>query len=541
MPKMMTAKINLCAVVFGLLMIAGGAPAQNRPPAAIPAQRLTSTIQVDGVLKEKAWQSAQRISSFMQREPEVGKPATERTEVALLYDQHSLNLGVWCYDREPARLVAQKMQRDFDFETEDNFIVIIDTYNDERNGYLFVINPNGARADALITDNGNHVNNDWDGVWNVAARVDEAGWFAEIAIPFSTLKFSAAAQQVWGVNFERNIRRKREQVRWQAWSQDADILQVARAGDLLGLENVTSSNLLEARPYSLGGLEKPRGLGSSSVADFGGDLDYLITSTMKLNVTANPDFAQVESDRAQINLTRFSLKFPEKRKFFLEGRDVFDFGLGESIQPFYSRRIGLAENGREIPVIGGVRVLGKRGPTTLGGMVLQTARRDAIPASNFTVLRWKRDIQEQSAVGIIATTKAQSGHFNASYGGDYLFSTSKFIGDKNFAAGLAYAQSFTSDAAAKTGSAQRLFVSYPNDLIEFDWRGSAREKISIPRRAFCAARVIGDIMSSSSSIRACIHRLFTGLGKWSSSSSISIITSMMKRATCNPWRWGFAP
>ena len=121
------------------------------------------------------------------------------------------------------------MQRDFDFETEDNFIVIIDTYSDERNGYLFVINPNGAQADALITDNGNHVNNDWDGVWNVAVRVDEAGWFAEIAIPFSTLKFSAAAQQVWGVNFERNIRRKREQARWQGWSQDADILQVARA------------------------------------------------------------------------------------------------------------------------------------------------------------------------------------------------------------------------------------------------------------------------------------------------------------------------
>jgi len=454
-------------LAFGGLLAANFAGAQNSTPTAIPAQRLTSTIQVDGVLKEKAWKAAKRISKFVQREPDAGKAATEKTEVAILYDASTLYLGVWCYDRQPEHLTAQKMQRDFDFDTEDNFIVIIDTYNDERNGYLFVVNPNGAIADALITDNGNRVNKDWDGVWEAAARVHAPGWFVEIAIPFSTLKFNAA-RQIWGVNFERNIRRKREQALWQGWSQDANIEQVSRAGNLTNLKGLRSTNALQMRPYSLAGLENPRGAGNHSVADLGGDLDYLATPTVKMNVTLNPDFAQVESDRAQINLTRFSLKFPEKRKFFLEGRDVFDFGLGNNIQPFYSRRIGLAGNGREVPVLGGVRVLGKSGRTTLGGMILQSRRREAFPATNFAALRWRQDVLAQSSLGLIATTKAQPGRFNATYGGDYLYSTSNFFGGKNFLAGAAYAMSQTSDAAAKTGSAQRVFMSYPNDLLEFD-------------------------------------------------------------------------
>jgi len=460
-------KMKFFPLALGWLLAANFARAQNGPPAAIPAQRLISVIQVDGVLKEKAWKSAQRISKFMQREPNAGKAATEKTAVAMLYDANHLYLGVWCYDREFRHLTAQKMQRDFDFDVEDNFIVIIDTYNDERNGYLFVVNPNGAIADALITDNGNYLNKDWDGVWEASARIDTAGWFAEIAIPFSTLKFNAA-QQTWGVNFERNIRRKREQVLWQGWSPDASIEQVSRAGNLTGLQGLRSGNAFELRPYSLAGLENPRGAGNKSAADFGGDLDYLITPTLKLNVTLNPDFAQVESDRAQINLTRFSLKFPEKRKFFLEGRDVFDFGLGKNIQPFYSRRIGLADNGAEIPVLGGVRLLGKSGRTILGGMVLQSRRREAIPSTNYAVMRWRQEVLAQSSVGLIATTRAQSGHFNSTYGGDYLYSTSNLFGGKNFMAGAAYALSHTSDAAAKTGSAQRVFLSYPNDLIELD-------------------------------------------------------------------------
>ncbi len=453
----------LSAITFS----AASATAQNRATAVVPAQRLTVAIEIDGKLKEKAWKSAKRLSAFVQREPDAGKAVSEKTEVAMFYDESHLYLGVWCYDRQHEHLTAQKMQRDFDFSTEDNFIVVIDTYNDERNGYLFVVNPNGAMADALVTDNGKRVNKDWDGVWQAAAIVHKLGWFAEIAIPFSTLKFDAA-REIWGVNFERNIRRKREQAVWQGWSQDANIEQVSRAGNLTNLKGLRRSNALVLRPYSLGGFDQTRGLARNAIADAGGDLDYLITPALKLNVTLNPDFAQVESDRAQVNLTRFSLKFPEKRKFFLEGRDVFDFGLGDNMQPFYSRRIGLAGNGSEVPVLGGVRMLGKSGRATLGGMVLQSARRDTIPSTNYAALRWRQDVLAQSSFGLIATTKSAPGNFNATYGGDYLFSTSNLFGGKNFLAGAAYAMSHTSHAEQKSGNAQRAFVSYPNDFIEFE-------------------------------------------------------------------------
>ncbi len=447
--------------------IASPAKAQSGYPDTLHALTLDSVIRVDGRLDEAVWQEAQHIRNFTQRELNEGEPATEGTEVAVLFDQSALFIGVWCYDREPQKLVAQKMKRDFDFGSEDNFEVIIDTYHDNRNGYLFVTNPNGALADVLIINNGSQVNEDWDGVWAVATRTTEQGWFAEFRIPFSTLKFPTSEEQTWGINFERNIRRKREQVLWQGWSRDAELEQVSRAGVLVGLRGMSSVHLLELRPYGLGGMESPRTLSTNSIKEFGGDINYLITPTLKLNVTANPDFAQVESDRAQVNLTRFSLFFPEKRKFFLEGQNFFDFGLGYSIRPFYSRRIGLTEDGQEVRILGGARLLGKQGRTTLGGMVLKTAREGTTPSTNYAVARWKQDIFQQSTVGIIATGKIEPQRTNATNGFDFLYSTNKLFGDKNFSLGAALAESFTSDAAHKTGAAHRLFIDYPNDVIDF--------------------------------------------------------------------------
>ncbi|MFQ5771079.1 MAG: DUF5916 domain-containing protein, partial [bacterium] len=431
------------------------------------ALAVNSAIHIDGRLEEPFWHEAQHIRNFTQRELNEGEPATERTEVAMLYDPAALFIGVWCYDREPSKLVAQKMKRDFDFDTEDNFEVIIDTYHDQRNGYLFVTNPNGALADVLVINNGSRVNEDWDGVWTVATSKTDQGWFAEFRIPFSTLKFPSTEKQIWGINFERNIRHKREQLLWQGWSRDSELEQVSRAGRLVGLRGINSVRLLEFRPYVLGGLQQPRLAHRNSVKDLGGGLYYLITPTMKLNLTGNPDFAQVESDRAQINLTRFSLFFPEKRKFFLEGQNFFNFGLGHSIRPFYSRRIGLTEDGQEVRILGGARVLGKEGHATLGGMVLQTAKKDSLSATNYAVVRWKQDIFQQSTVGVIAASKIQPGRTNATYGFDFLYSTSSLFGDKNFTLGAALAHSFTSDAVHKTGAAHRLFIDYPNDIIDF--------------------------------------------------------------------------
>lgn len=451
--------------------------AQVSLPNQIRTLRIHQPIQVNGELSEAIWQGAEHISNFTQRELNEGELATERTDVAILYDQKNLYIGVWCYDSNSDKIVAQKLKRDFDYETEDNFKIIIDTYHDKRNGYLFVTNPNGARFDALIQDNGKQENEAWNGVWKVKTKITKHGWLVEFEIPFSTLKFNTAKKQVWGINFERNIRQKREQDLWQGWSRDSELEQVARAGTLTGIESINSVTLMELKPYGIAGVETDS-LGKNSwVAHTGGDLNYLITPTMKLNLTANTDFAQVESDRLQVNLTRFSLFYPEKREFFLEGSNYFDFSLGHSIQPFYSRRIGLTPDRSVIPIIAGARLLGKTGKTTLGGMSIQTTRKDTIPTTNYTVLRWKQDIWQQSSIGLIGVGKFEPNRQNNVYGADFLYSTSNLFGDKTFAIGGAAARSYTSDREKKNGLAHRVFMDFPNDLIDFSaiWDRSSAE------------------------------------------------------------------
>ncbi len=431
----------------------------------ISAFKINQSITLDGYLNEKVWKSAYHITNFTQRELSEGQPSTERTEIAILYDDENLYVGVWCFDDEVSKIIAQEMKRDFNYSIDDNFKFIIDTYNDKRNGYLFVTNPNAARYDALIQDNGNSINRSWDGVWNVKATQTNEGWFAEFEIPFSTLKFNTKENQIWGVNFERNIKRKREQALWQGWSRDYNILQVSNAGKLKGIYGVSNVTLVELKPYGLVGVENNDKDGKTFNSNFGGDVNYLITPTIKLNLTVNTDFAQVESDQQQVNLSRFSLYYPEKREFFLEGQDYFDFSLGRSIRPFYSRRIGLAPDRTTIPIIAGVRLLGKIGNTTLGGMNIQTAKQDSTPTTNYTVLRWKQDVLQQSSVGVIGVGKIEANRQNAVYGTDFLLSTSEAFGDKNLSFGGAIAQSYTSDANNKTGLAHRLFLDYPNDLF----------------------------------------------------------------------------
>ncbi len=441
--------------------------AQVSSPEEITAFKIIQPIKIDGQLTEAAWQQAVHISNFTQRELNQGQPASERSEVAILYDRNNLYIGVWCYDSHTDKMRAQGMKRDFSSSTDDNFRIVLDTYHDARNGYLFVTNPNGARFDALIQNNGGRVNESWDGVWNVKATVTSEGWFAEFVIPFSTLKFNTAEQQTWGVNFERNIRHIREQDLWQAWSRDADLEQVSRAGTLTGLAGLSAVSLLEFKPFGIAGVEIGANRQTNATVNAGGDLNYLITPSMKLNLTVNTDFAQVESDRQQINLTRFSLYYPEKRDFFLEGRNYFDFGLGHSTQPFYSRRIGLTGEGEAIPIIAGARLLGKVGAATLGAMSLQTAGKDSIPSTNSTVLRWKQDVFKQSTIGVIGVGRMEPNRRNMVYGTDFLYSTNSILGDKNLSVGGAITQSYTSDSAHKTGLASRIFVDFPNDFIDF--------------------------------------------------------------------------
>jgi hypothetical protein len=460
--------VRTVALALGMVVaVAARAAAQRSEPSVIVALRTEEPIRLDGRLDEPAWQRAVRISNFTQRELDFGAPVSERTEVALLTDGDALYVGFWGWDSEPRLIRASAMARDFSWGADDNFELVLDTFDDDRTGYLFVTNPNGARADALIADNGGTTNRDWDGVWDVRAQRNGEGWFAEFRIPFSTLRFRPGDALVWGVNFERNIRRKREQVLWQGWSRDYDLEQVSHAGRLEGIAAIGGTTLLEARPHLIGGVAWDEGEDRQSVDHVGLDLNWLAGPSWKLNVTVRPDFAQVESDREEVNLTRFSLFYPEKRTFFLEGSEFFQFELGSDAQPFYSRTIGLAPDRTEIPITGGIRVLGREGGTTLGAMALRTEAKDTVPATDFGVVRWKHDVLDESSVGILAVARREPGRTNLTWGTDLLYSTSGLFGEKQFEAGVTLAQTYASDAAERFGLAHRLYVDYPNDLVEF--------------------------------------------------------------------------
>jgi hypothetical protein len=378
-------------ITLFMLLFMAKMHAQTSQPNVIHAQYTNEAIKLDGKLDEPVWEKAIHISNFTQRELNIGEPATERTEVAIVYTANTLYIGFWGYDSEPDKLVAREMKRDFEFDLEDNFEVIIDTYNDDRNGFLFVVNPNGARADVQVINNGESENEFWNGVWNAKTTVTDQGWFAEIQIPFSTLKFKTdVSKQRWGINFERNIRRKREQLLWQGWSRDSELELLNRAGTLVGLDSIISKDFIEVKPYAIGGGQFTPGKEEGQL-NAGGDINYLITPTLRMNLTFNTDFAQVEADRQQINLTRFPLFFPERREFFLEGQDFFDMGMGNTVIPFYSRRIGLAEDRSTVPIIAGARLLGKVNNSTLGALSMQTASRDSVPSINYTVLSWRQE------------------------------------------------------------------------------------------------------------------------------------------------------
>jgi hypothetical protein len=454
------------AVLAWAASLAAPLAAQRSDPSTLVALATAAPIRIDGRLDEPAWQQAQRISNFTQRELNFGAPASERTEVAVLFDEDALYIGFWCYDSDPGGIRAPAMARDFSFGSDDNVEIVLDTFDDDRNGYLFVTNPNGARSDALVADNGGVVNRDWDGVWMVRTSRTLEGWFAEFRIPFSTLRFRPGSGQVWGLNLERNIRRKREQVLWQGWSRDYNLEQVSRAGALAGLRPERAARPFDARPFAIGGTEWQRAQGRENVGHAGLDIAWLPSANWKMNLTVNPDFAQVESDREEVNLTRFSLFYPEKRPFFLEGQEFFQFQISDDARPFYSRRIGLAEDRTELQILGGARILGKRAGSTLGALLIRSEEDGAEPASDFAVVRWKQDVLEESAVGVIAVGRHEPGRTNAAYGADLRFATTSFLGEREFEAGLTFAQTFTSDSTDRFGLAHRFFVGYPNDLID---------------------------------------------------------------------------
>ncbi len=479
---------NLKRAYAALLVLAalpGALYAAVNPEAyRAKAIRVSPPVTIDGRLDDPAWAGAAGAGGFVQREPEEGRPATERTEVRILYDSENIYFGIRCFDREPDRIVANEMRRDAELESNDFFEILIDTYHDSRNAFYFATNPLGCQLDAQIRDDGASINKNWDGIWLCRAARDAQGWTAEIAIPFYTLRFGKNPRPVWGINFGRRIARKKEEDFWVPVLRDYGFMGKYRAsffGHLDGLEDIRQGKSLQIMPYLIGGASQAdRGEPLAGTANAGLDMKARLTSNITADLTINTDFAQVESDQEQFNLTRFSLFYPEKREFFLEGADIFRFGerFQEREPPstmlFFSRTIGLTEDGRTVPLLGGVKVTGKAGPFDLGVLNIITDRlsylddddnRVSLARTNFSVVRLKSDIFEKSSIGVIGLSKDPLGGadpYNRAAGLDFSLAFGP-----NFQGAGFLAKTFSPGSAGKDW-AGHLDLIWNSDLLSGD-------------------------------------------------------------------------
>ncbi len=420
----------------------GGAEAAQQEPRSdrpqLRAHRLQEQPVIDGdVLGEALWQQVDVATGFQQTEPFEGQPASERTEVRIAFDEQNLYIAAVCFDSEASTLVISDSRRDVSLRDEDSFRFILDTYGDRQNAFMFGTNVGGIQYDGQVTNEGSGsggsfsggsssgANLDWDTSWTVRTRVGDFGWSAEMAIPFRSLRFDSGAGS-WGVNFERNIRRKNETAFWAHLARQHRLYRVSEAGTLVGLVTPRQRNL-QLTPYAVSSTRDDGVADRSSEWDGGMDLKYGITPSLTLDVTLNTDFAQVEADDQQVNLDRFSLFFPEKRPFFLENAGQFRVGGRSSfrggVELFFSRRIGLA-GGQPVPILGGVRLSGKAGGLNVGFLNMQTDDFGEIHGNNFSVARVSREYRNRSRAGVLVINRqgtgalAPDGDFNRTYAVD---------------------------------------------------------------------------------------------------------------------------
>lgn len=440
------------------------APVRELPPRpSVAALRIDEPIQVDGSLEEPAWQEAQVAADFVQFEPSNGQPATERTEVRVAFTNEVLYIAVHAFASAPAKVVAEEMQRDSQLFRDDSVIILLDTFHDRRNAYWFETNANGARTDALLTDEGRDFNVQWDGVWKSVGRRTADGWTAELAIPFSTLRFDPN-NDTWGFNVRRLIRHKNEEVFWASIPLDANLFRVSLAGTLTGIRGPEPGLNLRLKPFAVGESTDVADDDESAEndGDIGLDVKWGLTRMLTLDLTYHTDFAEVEVDDQVTNLTRFSVFFPEKREFFLEGAGIFEFGFNPPgvpfLKPFFSRRIGIGPFGEPTEIDWGARLTGRAGPWSIGLLEAQTGEVDqtfpfpfTVPENNWGVVRLKRNVGVRSTVGMMFTNRDASGSFgplfndyNRTYGFDADFNPSRALNLAGF---------FTkSDDALSTGS-----------------------------------------------------------------------------------------
>lgn len=448
--------------------------------------RAPGPIILDGVPDEAAWRAAEPLSDFVQQEPTTGAPATYPTVVRLLYDDDYLYIAAVCYDPEPERAITAGLEHDFSSGESDIFGVTLDTFLDRRNSFLFLVNPKGAVRDEQTFDDSRNVVAAWQAVVRVKTAMADSAWFVELAIPFTTLRFDAhRSPQDWGANFIRRIRRLNETSYWAPLERRHRVHRMSRAGTLTGLRDLHSGLNLSVKPYVLAGRSEgaevtPDDAGGR--ADAGLDMKWGVTPSMTLDLSLNTDFAQTEVDQEQVNLTRFSLFFPEQREFFIENAGSFTFGdqternyrMGASLSDlslFHSRRIGLTDDGRPIPVLGGARLTGRAGPLMLGLLDMRTQDTGAFgPGQNFLVARVRRKFAGVSDMGgILIDHSTPGGTRNTSYGVD----ANVRLGELVVNSYLAGVRNVDSTAAAPiTDWAGRVSIAYRDRL----WDTSAMVK-----------------------------------------------------------------
>ena len=383
---------------------------ENREPKSFKAVPIKSVdIKLDGRLDDTFWSDITGISDFLVQEPVEGGEPTEKTTIKIAYDENYLYIGAIFYDSEPDGIKAFKMRKDAPLNTDDRFMWILDTYLDGRNAYFFEINPRGLMGDGLLTiGQGRSLNKDWDGIWRPWTYIGDFGWSAEIRIPFHTLNFDPKTS-TWGINFQRTIRRKNEEILWSGHKRNQGIYRPQDAGRLTGLNNISQGLGLELVGYGKAEALKVQNesegdYNNSQSLDGGLDVNYNITPGLKASLTVNTDFAETEVDDRQINLTRFPIRFPEKRDFFLEGANIFRFAPSSGVYPYFSRKIGL-RSGNPIPILYGGRVIGKIGKVEVAAQQVKTRETDNFSSEEFSVIRLKQNFLKESSIGVLYTRR----------------------------------------------------------------------------------------------------------------------------------------
>jgi hypothetical protein len=466
-----------------LFLLALATPLLQAQPV-FKAVRVEKGPRLDGQLDDEVWKQAVVFTEFRQAKPNPNNPPSERTEVRVLYDAHGLYFGIYCYDAEPSKISANTMAHDAEDmgESNDNVKVLLDPFQNKRNAYVFFVNPRGARSEGLAF--GEQSSLDWDGIWNAKARILKDGWSAEIEIPFKTISFNPRLTS-WGLNVERYIARRQETIRASGADLDSHFFNPNEAAPLEGIESVKQGTGITIRPYGLGSVTNNGEVGTPTdwKANAGIDVYKNFTPNFVGAVSVNTDFAETEVDERQINLTRFPLFFPEKRTFFLEGSEYFNFGTSgggdshASFLPFFSRRIGLVAD-EQIPINFGAKLYGRLGRTNISVVDVGTRRFNdpmaslALPAKNLLAARISQNLWEESRVGLIFTdgnpASSVSGEYNRLAGLDFHYATSHFRGDKNVAFDAWGVYNWWPDPDKKKHQGFGFRLDYPNDLWDFN-------------------------------------------------------------------------